>query len=104
MSRSGRQCAVSRDDDGRLIVREYSFGFLQGFSNLYCLDSALRLIWFAELPSETDLYVGAVAEEAGRWAALRRRALRVASIRHREDSCHRLARRPVAAVEARSSG
>jgi len=51
--------------DGRLIVREYSFGFLQGFSNLYCLDSALRLIWFAELPSETDLYAGAVTEEAG---------------------------------------
>ncbi len=51
--------------DGRLIVREQAFGFLQGFSNLYCLDSALRLIWFAELPSETDLYAGAVVEEAG---------------------------------------
>ena len=51
--------------DGRLIVREHAFGFLQGFSNLYCLDGALRLIWFAELPSETDFYAGAVTEEAG---------------------------------------
>ena len=51
--------------EGRLVVREHAFGFLQGFSNLYCLDSALRLIWFAELPSETDLYAGAVTEEAG---------------------------------------
>jgi hypothetical protein len=52
-------------NEGRLIVREHAFGFLQGFSNLYCLDRALRLIWFAELPSETDLYAGAVAEETG---------------------------------------
>jgi hypothetical protein len=51
--------------EGRLIVRESTFGFLPGFSNLYCLDSALRLIWFAELPSETDLYAGPVTEEAG---------------------------------------
>jgi hypothetical protein len=51
--------------ESRLIVREHAFGFLQGFSNLYCLDSTLRLIWFAELPSETDLYAEAVAEEAG---------------------------------------
>ena len=52
--------------EGRLMVREHTFGFLQGFSNLYCLDGALRLIWFAELPSETDLYAGAVVEEAGK--------------------------------------
>ena len=51
--------------EGRLIVREHTFGFLPGFSNLYCLDSALRLIWFAELPSGTDLYAGPVTEEAG---------------------------------------
>jgi len=51
--------------EGRLVVREHAFGFLQGFSNLYCLDASLRLIWFAELPSETDLYAGAVAEETG---------------------------------------
>jgi hypothetical protein len=51
--------------EGRLIVRELAFGFLQGFSNLYCLDCTLRLIWFAEVPSETDLYAEAVTEEAG---------------------------------------
>lgn len=49
----------------RLIVREHAFGFLQGFSNLYCLDAALRLIWFAELPAESDLYAGTVTAEAG---------------------------------------
>ena len=52
-------------DEGRLIVREHTFGFLPGFSNLYCLDSALRLIWFADLPAETDLYAGPVTVEAG---------------------------------------
>jgi hypothetical protein len=51
--------------EGRLMVREHTFGFLQGFSNLYCLDRALRLIWFADLPAETDLYAGPVTEEAG---------------------------------------
>jgi len=51
--------------DGRLMVREHTFGFLQGFSNLYCLDGALRLIWFADLPAETDLYAGPVTEGSG---------------------------------------
>jgi outer membrane protein assembly factor BamB len=51
--------------DGRLIVREHPFGFLPGFSNLYCLDNALRLIWFADLPAETDLYAGSVTVEEG---------------------------------------
>ena len=50
---------------GKLIVREHEFGFLPGFSNLYCLDEALRLIWFAELPGENDLYAGTVREDAG---------------------------------------
>jgi outer membrane protein assembly factor BamB len=51
--------------EGRLIVREHTFGILPGFSNLYCLDSALRLIWFADLPAETDLYAGPVMVESG---------------------------------------
>jgi hypothetical protein len=51
--------------EGRLIVREHAFGFLPGFSNLYCLDNALRLIWFAELPTGTDLYASPVTEAAG---------------------------------------
>ena len=91
--------------EGRLVVREHAFGFLQGFSNLYCLDRALRLIWFAELPSETDLYVGAVAEEAG---ALVCASSAGVACRLDPGTGKILssvgARRPVAAVEARSSG
>jgi len=51
--------------EGRLIVREHTFGVMPGFANLYCLDQDLRLIWFAELPEETDLYAGPVTEEGG---------------------------------------
>ena len=31
-------------------VRELSHGLLPGFSNLYCLDGDLRLMWLAEWP------------------------------------------------------
>ena len=91
--------------DGRLIVREYSFGFLQGFSNLYCLDRVLRLIWFAELPSETDLYAGAVTEEAGVFVCTS-----AAGVACRLDPAtgnilsSAPAAHPIAAVEVESSG
>jgi len=91
--------------EGRLIVREHAFGFLQGFSNLYCLDCTLRLIWFAELPSETDLYAEAVVEEAGTLVCTS-----AAGVACRLDPAtgNILASTPVArsevAVEAESSG
>ena len=91
--------------EGRLVVREHAFGFLQGFSNLYCLDRALRLIWFAELPSETDLYAGAVTEEAGLLVCVS-----VAGVACRLDPgtgnilSSAPAARSVAAVEVESSG
>jgi hypothetical protein len=115
MNRKGR--AVSRHEpigtavvqflamsDGRLIVREHAFGFLQGFSNLYCLDSALRLIWFAELPSEMDLYAGSVTEEEEGFVCVS-----AAGVMCRLDPAtgHILSSvstvRPVAAVEVQSS-
>lgn len=45
-------------DGGSIVVRELAYGFLPGIPNLYCLDAKLRLLWMAELPSETDFFEG----------------------------------------------
>lgn len=91
--------------EGHLVVREHAFGFLPGFSNLYCLDRALRLIWFADLPAETDLYAGSVTVEAETLVCAS-----AAGVACRLDPAtgkilaSALAARPEAAMEVHSSG
>jgi hypothetical protein len=46
----------------RLIIREDSYRFPQGHSNVYCLNQELELLWTAELPSPTDVYANAVID------------------------------------------
>ena len=49
-----------------LIIREDYYQFPRGISNLYCLDTALRPMWSAELPAQSDTYAGPVIQtEAG---------------------------------------
>jgi hypothetical protein len=51
---------------GSVIVRELGDGFLPGFSNLYCLDAELNLLWFAAPPPGADFYASLGREEDGR--------------------------------------
>ena len=44
----------------RVIVREAYYRFPRGESNVYCLDSDLRLLWKAELPRTSDVYSGPI--------------------------------------------
>jgi len=39
-----------------VVVREEYLGFPPGDSNLYCLDSNLKVVWTAELPMDGDAY------------------------------------------------
>lgn len=41
---------------GNIVTLEHPYGFLEGFSNLACLDERLRLRWFFALPSPPELY------------------------------------------------
>jgi len=50
---------------GSVIVRELGDGFLPGLTNLYCLDAALNLLWFADQPSGADFYADLGREEEG---------------------------------------
>jgi hypothetical protein len=38
------------------VVLEHPVGYARDESNLYCLSNDGKLIWFAELPEENDLY------------------------------------------------
>jgi len=53
---------------GALVLREEAAGFLPGFSNLYCLDAEMRLLWFAELPGPEDFFAEPVREAEGVFA------------------------------------
>lgn len=46
-----------------VVVREDCYRFPRDRSNLYCLDSGLRLLWSAERPSQAD--ANPVAERNG---------------------------------------
>jgi hypothetical protein len=48
----------------RLILREDYYSFPAGVSNVYCLDSQLRLLWNAELPSADDVYANPLVEDS----------------------------------------
>ena len=44
--------------EDRILVRESADGVLLGMTNLYCLDTDLRLIWLADTPGGDDVYAG----------------------------------------------
>lgn len=44
--------------EDRIFVRESAEGVLLGMTNLYCLDTDLRMIWLAEAPGGDDAYAG----------------------------------------------
>jgi hypothetical protein len=47
----------------RYYVREHPHGLLPGLPNLYCLDGAFRLQWFAEWPEGSDPCCAIIGEE-----------------------------------------
>lgn len=59
-------------------VREQPYGFLPGFSNLYCLDGDGRLLWIAEWPVTDDPCAAILAEHDG---ILEVRSMRGAHVR-----------------------
>jgi hypothetical protein len=50
----------------KVVVLENYDDFPRHLSNLYCLDSTLRSVWSAELPSATDGYIGPLDEFDGK--------------------------------------
>jgi hypothetical protein len=50
---------------GNVVVREDYDRFPRGRSNVYCLDSELRLLWSAETLSPNDVYPNQVTEANG---------------------------------------
>lgn len=49
---------------GNIVALEHPYGFLNGFSNLTCLDERLRLLWFFASPSDDSLYAELGADTA----------------------------------------
>ena len=45
-----------------VVIREDYYRFPHGHSNVYCLDSELRPVWFAEILTPRDLYANQVTE------------------------------------------
>ena len=48
-----------------IIVREDYYRFPRGRSNVYCLDSELRPVWFAETLASNEAYANQVTETNG---------------------------------------